>query len=423
MAKYSIGVDYGSLSGRAVLVNVETGEEICSSVLEYPHAVMSETLPDGTPLGVDWALQHPQDYLDVLSHTIPDVLKQSGVSPDDVVGVGIDFTACTALPVTKDGTPLCFLDEFKSNPHAYVKMWKHHAAQKYANMLNAKAEEMGETFLARYGGKISSEWYVPKIWQICEEAPEVYDTMAYFVEAADWIPWMLTGNYTRNSCTAGYKAMWSKKEGYPSKEFFKALNPKLENMVDEKIGCPVTPLGSKAGEINEKAAAMTGLKVGTAVAVGNVDAHVCVPAVKIDGPGKMLAIMGTSTCHILMGTEEKIAPGMCGVVEDGVMPGYFGYEAGQSCCGDHFAWFINNCLPKDYYDAAEAAGMNIQVPALQGGKAESRRIRPGGSGLVERQPFRAGGRGPDRYDPGHDPAHQAGRNLPRFDRSHCLRHP
>lgn len=378
MAKYSIGVDYGSLSGRAVLVNVETGEEICSSVLEYPHAVMSETLPDGTPLGVDWALQHPQDYLDVLSHTIPDVLKQSGVSPDDIVGVGIDFTACTALPVTKDGTPLCFLDEFKSNPHAYVKMWKHHAAQKYANMLNAKAEEMGETFLARYGGKISSEWYVPKIWQICEEAPEVYDTMAYFVEAADWIPWMLTGNYTRNSCTAGYKAMWSKKEGYPSKEFFKALNPKLENMVDEKIGCPVTPLGSKAGEINEKAAAMTGLKVGTAVAVGNVDAHVCVPAVTIDGPGKMLAIMGTSTCHILMGTEEKIAPGMCGVVEDGVMPGYFGYEAGQSCCGDHFAWFINNCLPKDYYEAAEAAGMNIHKYL----RSKAEKLKVGESGLV-----------------------------------------
>ena len=378
MAKYSIGVDYGSLSGRAVLVNVETGEEICSSVLEYPHAVMSETLPDGTPLGVDWALQHPQDYLDVLGYTIPDVLKQSGVSPDDIVGVGIDFTACTALPVTKDGTPLCFLDEFKSNPHAYVKMWKHHAAQKYANMLNAKAEEMGETFLARYGGKISSEWYVPKIWQICEEAPEVYDTMAYFVEAADWIPWMLTGNYTRNSCTAGYKAMWSKKEGYPSKEFFKALNPKLENMVDEKIGCPVTPLGSKAGEINEKAAAMTGLKVGTAVAVGNVDAHVCVPAVTIDGPGKMLAIMGTSTCHILMGTEEKIAPGMCGVVEDGVMPGYFGYEAGQSCCGDHFAWFINNCLTKDYYDEAEASGMNIHKFL----RSKAEKLKVGESGLV-----------------------------------------
>ena len=257
-------------------------------------------------------------------------------------------------------------------------MWKHHAAQKYANMLNAKAEEMGETFLARYGGKISSEWYVPKIWQICEEAPEVYDTMAYFVEAADWIPWMLTGNYTRNSCTAGYKAMWSKKEGYPSKEFFKALNPKLENMVDEKIGCPVTPLGSKAGEINEKAAAMTGLKVGTAVAVGNVDAHVCVPAVTIDGPGKMLAIMGTSTCHILMGTEEKIAPGMCGVVEDGVMPGYFGYEAGQSCCGDHFAWFINNCLTKDYYDEAEASGMNIHKFL----RSKAEKLKVGESGLV-----------------------------------------
>ena len=173
MAKYSIGIDYGTLSGRAVIVNLETGEEVASAVLEYPHAVMEEQLPDGTKLGHDWALEHPQDYLDVLGYTIPEVLKQSGVSAEDVVGVGLDVTACTILPVKKDGTPLCFLDKFKSQPHAYIKLWKHHAAQDKADALNKIAEERGEKWLKRYGGKISSEWVFPKVWQMDDEAPEV----------------------------------------------------------------------------------------------------------------------------------------------------------------------------------------------------------------------------------------------------------
>lgn len=378
MAKYSIGVDFGSLSGRAVLVNVENGQEMTSAVLDYPHAVMDSELPDGTKLGVDWALQHPQDYLDVLAHTILAVLKDANVSAEDVIGIGIDFTACTVLPVKKDGTPLCFLDEYKSNPHAYIKLWKHHAAQKHANKLNETAEKMGEDFLKRYGGKISSEWMVPKVWQILEEDEALYNDMDYFMEAADWVIWQMTGVQTRNSCTAGYKAIYHKQKGYPDKAFYKALDPRLENFVEDKLNCPITPLGSKAGEITPEAAKLTGLKEGTAVAVANVDAHVTIPAVKIDGPGKMLAIMGTSTCHILMGTEEKMVPGMCGVVEDGVLPGFYGYEAGQSCVGDHFAWFIDHCLPADYYEDAKAQGKNIH----QYLREKAGRLKVGESGLV-----------------------------------------
>ena len=359
MAKYTIGVDFGTLSGRALLVNVETGEELADATLEYPHAVMDETLPCGKKLAQDWALEHPQDYLDVFAYTIPEVLKKSGVSAEDVIGVGIDFTACTLLPVKADGTPLCFFDKYKENPHAYIKLWKHHAAQDKANKLNEIAAGRGEDWLARYGGKISSEWMFPKIWQTLDEAPDVYDEADFFIEAADWVIWQLTGVQTRNSCTAGYKAMWHKQKGYPGKEFFKALDPRLENVVEDKLNCPVSPLGAKAGEICEKAAALTGLKAGTAVAVANVDAHVTVPAVKITEPGKILAIMGTSTCHILLGTEEHTVPGMCGVVEDGVYPGFFGYEAGQSCVGDHFAWFVDNCCPPEYYEAAKAEGLNI----------------------------------------------------------------
>ncbi len=377
--KYAIGIDYGSLSGRAVLVDVENGAELASSVYEYPHEVMYEYLPDGaTKLGDDWALQHPQDYLDVLKHTVPDVIKQSEVDKNDIIGLGIDFTACTVLPVKSDGTPLCFMDEYKSNPHAYVKLWKHHAAQKYANKLNEIAEKSDENFLPRYGGKISSEWMIPKVWQIAEEAPEIYDAMDKFIEAADWVVWQLTGRETRNSCTAGYKALWSKSEGFPSKDFFKSLHPKLENFVDEKIGCEITPIGSKAGEITPEMAKLTGLKEGTAVAVANVDAHVALPAVGVTEAGKMLMIIGTSTCDILLGNEEKIVPGMCGVVEDGVIPGFQGYEAGQSCVGDHFDWFVKTSVPESYYREAKALGMNIHQLL----RTKAGRKKPGETGLV-----------------------------------------
>lgn len=377
--KYTIGVDFGTQSGRAVLVEVDTGREVATAVKEYPHGVMDEYLPDGkTKLEPDWALQHPQDYLDVLAETIPAVLKEAGVSSEDVIGVGIDFTACTMLPIDKDGTPLCFYDEYKSHPHAYVKLWKHHAAQDEANRLNQIAAERGEEFLQRYGGKISSEWLFPKIWQILNEAPEIYERAAKFIEAADWIVLQLTGQEKRNSCTAGYKAIWHKRKGYPSKEFFRALDPRLENVVDEKLSRDIYPIGTKAGEITERAARLTGLKPGTAVAVGNVDAHVAVPAVGITEEGKMLMIMGTSTCHMLLSKEEKMVPGICGVVEDGIIPGYMGYEAGQSCVGDHFEWFVKNCVPPAYVQEAKERG--ISVYKLLAEKAQ--KLAVGESGLV-----------------------------------------
>jgi len=378
MAKYTIGIDFGTLSGRAVIVDTADGREIADSVYEYPHGVMDQGLPDGTRLGVDWALQHPQDYLEVFYNTIPAVLKESGVDPADVIGVGIDFTACTYMPVAGDGTPLCLLPGYESQPNAYVKLWKHHAAQDKANRLNETAHSREEKWIGRYGGKISSEWQIPKAWQVLDESPEIYAAADSFMEAADWAVWMLSGQKTRNTCTAGYKCMWHNQEGYPSKEFFRALDPRLENFVEEKLNYPIAQLGSRVGGITEEMAKKTGLLAGTAVAAGNVDAHVTMPAAKIDGPGKMLAIMGTSTCHMLVSNVEKMVPGMCGVVEGGIYPGFYGYEAGQSCVGDHFAWFIDNCMPGAYYDEAKKQGKNIHSYLRE--KAE--KLAPGESGLV-----------------------------------------
>ncbi len=377
--KYTIGVDYGTQSGRTVLVEVDSGREVATAVKAYPHGVMDEYLPDGrTKLAHDWALQHPQDYLDVLRETVPAVLEEAGITAEDIIGVGIDFTACTMLPTDKAGTPLCFMQEHAGNPHAYVKLWKHHAAQDEANKLNRIAAERGEDFLKRYGGKISSEWLIPKIWQILDEAPEIYEKADRIMEAADWVILQLTGKEMRNSCTAGYKAIWHKQQGYPSKDFFKALDPRLENLVEEKLSTEIHPIGAKAGEITKEAAALTGLKAGTAVAVANVDAHVAVPAVGITDEGKLLMIMGTSTCHILLGTQEKLVPGMCGVVEDGVIPGYLGYEAGQSCVGDHFEWFVDNCVPAHYIKEAEEQGVDIHRLLTE----KAGRLAIGESGLI-----------------------------------------
>lgn len=375
---YSIGIDFGTLSGRAVLVNVMTGEEICTSVYEYPHAVMDEALPCGKKLPPDFALEHPQDYIDVLSHTVPDVIRQAGIDASQVIGVGIDHTACTVLPVKEDGTPLCMLDEYKDEPHAYVKLWKHHAAQGQADKINELADKRGESFLARYGGKISSEWMFPKIMQVAQEAPDIYDAADRFIEATDWVVWMLTGVETHNSCTAGYKGIWSKREGFPSNDFLCELCGKLDGIVGTKVSDKILPLGTRAGGISKKAAELTGLAEGTAVAVGNVDAHVALPAAGITGPGKMLMIMGTSTCHILMSDKENIVPGMCGVVEDGVLAGYFGYEAGQSCVGDHFDWFVKNCVPSAYAEDAKAKGMNIHKYLRE----KAKKLKVGESGLV-----------------------------------------
>ncbi len=377
--KYAIGVDFGTESGRAALVDVANGNIVATSVHPYANGVIDEVLP-GTEIQLppDWALQDPNDYLEVFKKTIPAVLKASGIDPADVIGIGVDFTACTVLPTKADGTPLCFLSEWRANPHAWIKLWKHHAAQPEANKLNAVAREMGEAWLDRYGGKISSEWFFPKVWQTLDEAPEIYEAADRFIEAADWVIWQLTGVETRNNCTAGYKGIWSKKEGFPPKTFLKALDPRLENVVEEKMSNDVKYLGERAGGLTAEAASWTGLRPGTAVAVANVDAHVSVPAATVTEPGRMVIIMGTSNCHMVLGEEEHVVPGMCGYVEDGIIAGYFGYEAGQSCVGDHFAWFVDNCVPGPY----ERAAAEKRLTAHEYLEMLATRQKPGEHGLL-----------------------------------------
>lgn len=374
---YTIGVDYGTESGRAVVVRVSDGQEMAEAVTPYPHGVIDHQLPTGEELPADWALQHPDDYLEVLRKAVPEALRLSGVSAEDVAGIGIDFTACTMLPTTRDGTPLCFLPELKTEKHAFVKLWKHHAAQPHADRINETAARMGEKWLPRYGFKISSEWFFAKALQILEEAPEVYGAADRLIEAADWVVWQLTGVESRNTCTAGYKAMYQDGH-FPSREYFAALNKDFADVVSEKMLTELSPLGGKAGTLSKQAAQWTGLKEGIAVAVANVDAHVAVPAATVTEPGQMVAIMGTSTCHMLLGDKLKEVPGMCGVVDGGIIPGLYGYEAGQSGVGDIFGWFVKHAVPASYHE--QAAAENVSVHQIL--EREAAQQNPGEHGLV-----------------------------------------
>jgi L-ribulokinase len=353
-----IGVDYGTLSGRAVAVRVSNGEVLGSAVHAYPHAVISQTLPDGTPLPPDTALQSPADWREVLSVTVPGALADAGVDPADVIGIATDFTASTVMPVLADSTPLCELPGLEGRLHAWPKLWKHHSAQPQADRITELAAQRGESWLPRYGGKISSEWQFAKALQVLEEDEELYRRADRWIEAADWIIWQLTGVETRNTCTAGYKGIHQDGR-YPDEGFLAALDPRFASFARDKLEHPLSPLGGLAGRLTSAGAALTGLPEGIAVAVGNVDAHVTAAAADAVGTGQLLAVMGTSTCHVMSSDVLREVPGMCGVVADGIVPGLLGYEGGQSAVGDIFAWYVDRQVPPEIHSEAAARGVSV----------------------------------------------------------------
>jgi L-ribulokinase len=376
--KYVVGVDFGTESGRALVVRVSDGGELGSAVYTYADGVIDEHLPgDTTPLPPEWALQNPDDYIATFQQAVPQAVQASHIDPADVIGIGIDFTACTMMPTRADGTPLCRLPEWRKNPHAWVKLWKHHAAQPEADQINATARQRGEGWLDRYGGKISSEWFFSKVLQILNEAPEIYRAADRLLEGADWVIWQLCGVETRNTCTAGYKAIYQDGK-FPDKAYLAALHPDLADVVETKMMAKLAPLGGRAGGLTAEAARWTGLKPGIAVAVANVDAHVTVPAARVVEPGRMVMIMGTSICHMVLGDSLHEVPGMCGVVDGGIVPGLYGYEAGQSGVGDIFAWFVDNAVPPEYHAAAKQAEMDIHAYL----ESEAAKQKPGEHGLL-----------------------------------------
>ncbi|WP_257959036.1 ribulokinase [Bacillus sp. V3-13] len=376
---YVIGADFGTESGRVLLLEAKTGEIVCTDVTSYPHGVIEGDFLDGSHLPDGWALQHPDDYLQVLRESIPKVLKEARIKPEEVIGIGIDFTASTILPVLEGGTPLCMLPEWKDDPHSYVKLWKHHAAQPYADELNHLAKIRGESFLGRYGGEVSAEWMLPKILQVLREAPEIYKAAAHFVEAGDWVVWQLTGIHTRNACAAGYKACWDRTDGYPEKTFLELLDPRMSDLIGTKIPNNVMDVGSFAGLLSPYWAEQIGLTQNTAVAVATIDAHASVPAIGVDSPGQMVIVMGTSFCHMLLGETKKTIPGIPGAVDGGIIPGYIGYEAGQPAGGDMLGWLVRNFVSTSKL-FSESDKQNANLHQVLTERAE--KIPAGGTGLL-----------------------------------------
>ena len=364
----ALGLDFGTASLRALVVEIRTGRERGSAVAEYRHGVIEASLPGtGARLPADWALQHPGDYLESIGQAVPEALAVAGVDKEAIVGIGVDFTSCTILPVDSAGLPLCLSPVWAPRPHAWVKLWKHHAAQPQADRINALADVRGEAFLADYGGRSSSEWLVAKALQILEEDPEVYGAAASIVEGGDWIVGELSGARVRNSCGAGYKGFWSSERGFPSKEFFGELNPRFGDL-ESKLTGEIVPPGRRVGGLTEAMAARLGLSPGTAVGAAIIDAHSAVPAATVVEAGRMVMVLGTSTCHMLLSDRHELVEGVGGVVRDGIVEGFSGYEAGQPAVGDIFGWF-----------AKLVTGSDAGFAALEREAAQS---PPGGHGLL-----------------------------------------
>jgi L-ribulokinase len=371
---YAIGVDFGTASARTLLLDVRSGEEVAVCELGYAHGVIAEMLP-GTDerLPVDWALHDPGDYMDVLETGIAAVLADKPDAAAHVIGIGLDATSCTVLPVTSQGVPLCQLPAWRGRRHAWPKLWKHHAAQPIANRLTEVALDRGEPFLSRYGGRISSEWYFPKLIEIWLEDRQVYDAAGSFLEVSDWVVWQLTGNERRSACAAAYKAMWSELHGLPSREYFEAAYPGFSRP-DEKLGQTFLSLASRAGFVRADLARRLGLPENVAVAVANVDSFVSFPGSGAESSGTYVMVVGTSICDMVVHTSEVALTGITGVAKDGIIPGLYGYEAGQAAAGDILGWFGDKLSPGN-----ATTSVKETLPGLERGAAE---LSPGQTGLV-----------------------------------------
>lgn len=377
--KYTIGINFGAESVRAIIVDVSNGNLAATSSYSYYHGIITDKLP-GTDIDLDegWALQHPQDYINALKRTVPKLMKKSKIDPDQIIGIGTSFVGSTLIPTTADGTPLALIEDYAHEPHAWPKHIYHQSAKEKADRLTQLANDRFETFLDRYGGKLNHQWFFPKVWEMYDDSSSIYNAADKLIEASDWIVWQLTGVETRNLCSAGYKALWSKSEGFPLETFFSAMDPDLANIVDEKMSREISSLGQQAGELTEEAAQWMKLEPGIPVSTGVLSSHAAVPAATVVEPGNMAIIMDSNFRHMILSKKEYRVPGMCGMVEDGIVPGLFAYEACQAGSGDHFSWFMKNAVPEQY--SKEARQKKISIFQLLEEKAAA--LKPAESGIV-----------------------------------------
>lgn len=377
--QYVVGLDYGTLSARAIVVDVTNGRILGEKSEAYPHGVLENALPNGQRLmGTDWALADPLDYWYVLPAIVRGAVQEAGVKAQEVGALAIAATACTLMPVTADLTPLCALSAFSDRPHAYAKLWKHHRAQPHADAMTEAAQTLASGQLADYGGRISSEWAIPKVLEVLAEDAEIYRAADRFMQFSDWLTARLTGCFdVQNGSIATYKAMWSSKTGHPADTYLDAVDSHAREIVHQKLRGRKLMAGSLVGSLTVDAAEMLGLLPGTAIGMGHTDAHAAALGVGVAGEGDYAFIMGTSSCGHLLAKKKVRVPGVTGSLEDGLLPGYTCYSAGQACVGDMLDWFIRRAVPAEYVEEAAAAG---GLHALLEEKAAQQ--RPGDNGLI-----------------------------------------
>jgi L-ribulokinase len=368
MSAYTIGLDYGTNSVRAVVVDCADGKILGSHVYGYAHGDMG-VMGDSKDPNV--ARQHPADYLEGLELTVASALKEAGIDVAEVMGVGVDATASTPIPVDAAGEALALQDAFKDNPSAMAWLWKDHTSVAEANEITEKAEKLRPEYLAKCGGTYSSEWYWSKLLHCARTAPEVFAAAHTWVELPDWIPYILTGNLVRCLCTAGHKGLYSPEwNGFADAEFLGAVDLCLVRIRDT-LPEQAFHIGNTAGTLCAEWAQKLGLPEGIPVAVGTIDAHAGAVGSGVK-PGTMVKIIGTSTCDIAVASlEDQLPdiPGICGVAHESVLPGCYGLEAGQSAVGDIFNWFVHKMEP----------GSGAQHDQL-GDDAST--LKPGASGLL-----------------------------------------
>lgn len=377
--KYTIGLDYGTLSGRGILVRCSDGKVMAAAVKAYTHGVMDRFLPDGrTELPDAWCLEYPHDYLEVLEEVVSRIVRESGVAKEDIIGIGIDFTSCTVLPIDENAKPLCELPKYAADRNAYAKLWKHHGAQKQADRINALLEKQGLAGNPRFGGKVSPELLIPKVLETLEESPEVYHRAAEILEAGDWLTRILTDSHKRSCSMAGYKAWWNEKDGYAEKDFLKQLHPELERFAEEKASGQVCALGEAIGYLNETWAQKLGLSAGIAVAPAIIDSHAGVPGSGVSNDRQMMMVVGTSSVMVGLSKQPYSEKGVCGAVKDAIVPGYYALESGLASVGDLFGWFVKHCVPAEYAKEAQDKGVDIHTLLCE----KAQMLTPGQSGVM-----------------------------------------
>jgi L-ribulokinase len=358
----SLGLDFGTESVRAILVDA-TGKQRSIAADDYAHGQITDRLPGtSAPLPPRYALQSPSDWIESAVTATREAITIAKVSSDEIVGIGVDFTSCTMLPTQRDGKPLCQLDAFKNVPLAWPKLWKHHGAMEQTERLNRIAKQRDESFLKRYGGTIGLEWFFPKMLETIENSPQVAAAAEVWLEAGDWFVWQLVGGpaeaLARSTCQAGYKAMWSAQDGYPSSDYLHSVHPELARAAAECLPGVMRSPGQSAGRLTQAMADRFGLRGGTPVSTAIIDAHSAVPGVGAAQPGTLVMVLGTSSCHMLNSTVLSEVPGVAGIVEGGILPGMYGYETGQAAVGDAFAW-LRRMLGLESFDAISHAARSL----------------------------------------------------------------